>query len=183
LASIQQAIKAGAVGVNLEDTDNAELLPVETMADRITGIRTRYIELDMPLFLNVRTDALLKSEGTCTESLRDAVSRGNAYAEAGTHGVFVPDLGDLGQKNIAMLVRKLPLPLNVIVNEKSPPISALEQLGVARVSFGPRVMCAMLSYMSKITAGLLSTGTSTRLGEHSLSYSEINSLLSTPGSA
>jgi|TARA_B100002003_G_C14144585_1_gene550300 2-methylisocitrate lyase-like PEP mutase family enzyme len=180
LASVQQAIKAGAIGVNLEDTTNGELLSVETMADHIAGIKTRCFELNTPLFLNVRTDALLKDEGTNAETLRDAVTRGNSYAEAGADGVFVPDLGDLGQKNISMLVQKLPLPLNIIVNENSRPIPALEQLGVARVSFGPRVMRAMLAYMSQITAELLSRGTSVRLGDHSLSYGEINSLLSTP---
>ncbi|MBQ75240.1 MAG: dihydrouridine synthase [Gammaproteobacteria bacterium] len=180
LASVQQAIKAGAIGVNLEDTTNGELLSVETMADHIAGIKTRCLELNTPLFLNVRTDALLKDEGTNAETLRDAVTRGNSYAEAGADGVFVPDLGDLGQKNISMLVQKLPLPLNIIVNENSRPIPALEQLGVARVSFGPRVMRAMLAYMSQITAELLSRGTSVRLGDHSLSYGEINSLLSTP---
>jgi methylisocitrate lyase len=59
-----------------------------------------------------------------------------AYADAGADGLFAPGLSDITL--IARLAEALPLPLNIMVGDTTPPVHALAQHGVARVSHGPR---------------------------------------------
>jgi 2-methylisocitrate lyase-like PEP mutase family enzyme len=56
-------------------------------------------------------------------------------------GLFAPGLADITL--IARLAKELPLPLNVMVGEATPPLRVLAEHGVARVSHGPRVMKAL----------------------------------------
>jgi 2-methylisocitrate lyase-like PEP mutase family enzyme len=65
----------------------------------------------------------------------EAVERARAYAEAGADGLFAPGLLDITL--IARLAEASPLPLNIMVGDATPPLSALAGHGVARVSHGP----------------------------------------------
>jgi 2-methylisocitrate lyase-like PEP mutase family enzyme len=66
----------------------------------------------------------------------EGIERARAYAEAGADGLFAPGLADL--KLIARLAESSPLPLNIMVGDATPPVRALAEHGVARVSYGPR---------------------------------------------
>lgn len=66
----------------------------------------------------------------------EAIQRAHAYAEAGADGLFVPGLTDITL--IARLAEASPLPLNIMVDDGTPSLSALAKHGVARVSDGPR---------------------------------------------
>ena len=65
-----------------------------------------------------------------------ALERARAYADAGADGLFAPGLADINL--IARLAESSPLPLNIMVGDSTPPLRALAQHGVARVSYGPR---------------------------------------------
>jgi 2-methylisocitrate lyase-like PEP mutase family enzyme len=65
----------------------------------------------------------------------EAVGRARAYAEAGADGLFAPGLADIDL--IARLAEASPLPLNIMVGDTTPPVGALAERGVARVSYGP----------------------------------------------
>jgi 2-methylisocitrate lyase-like PEP mutase family enzyme len=65
----------------------------------------------------------------------EAVERARAYAAAGADGLFAPGLVDITV--IARLAEASPLPLNIMVGDATPPLSALAGHGVARVSHGP----------------------------------------------
>jgi 2-methylisocitrate lyase-like PEP mutase family enzyme len=175
LQSVRQTILAGAVGINLEDSRNHVLISIERMVERIKVIKNLCTEMNSPLFLNVRTDALL--DGASTEAIGESIERGSCYTEAGADGIFVPDMGDLDKAGIGQLVKELAAPLNIIIGDSSTSIEELEQLGVARVSFGPRVMRAMLSYMTEITSEVIQSGTFVKLKRRSLSYDKLNELL------
>ena len=64
-----------------------------------------------------------------------AIDRAHAYAEAGADGLFAPGLADINL--IARLAEASPLPLNIMVGDGVPPVCALAEHGVARVSHGP----------------------------------------------
>ena|SRR5580698_4862868 len=64
-----------------------------------------------------------------------AMARARAYAEAGADGLFAPGLTDIAL--ITRMAEASPLPLNIMVGAGTPPVRALAQAGVARISHGP----------------------------------------------
>jgi 2-methylisocitrate lyase-like PEP mutase family enzyme len=66
----------------------------------------------------------------------EAIERARAYAEAGADGLFAPGLADITL--ITRLAGAVPLPLNIMVGDATPPVWILAEHGVARVSYGPR---------------------------------------------
>jgi 2-methylisocitrate lyase-like PEP mutase family enzyme len=71
-----------------------------------------------------------------------ALERAAAYADAGADGLFVPGLADPAL--IARLVKASPLPVNIMVTDSTPALAQMAELGVARVSHGPRPYLAMM---------------------------------------
>jgi 2-methylisocitrate lyase-like PEP mutase family enzyme len=65
----------------------------------------------------------------------EAIERARAYAEAGADGLFAPGLADMTL--IGHLAKASPLPLNIMLGGATPPVRALAERGVARVSYGP----------------------------------------------
>jgi len=187
--TIARVIESGAVGVNLEDGAKAgcggsapgALLEPSAQADRIAAARQAADRAGVPLVINARTDVFLAHGAVSEDRLREAIDRGNTYRSAGADCVFVPDMGDLGEAEIAALARGIGAPLNLIAGERTPSVPRLEALGVARLSFGPRPMRAALHFLRAMAREWLATGTYSRLhsGE-SLSYDEVNAWF-TPG--
>jgi 2-methylisocitrate lyase-like PEP mutase family enzyme len=136
--TVTQAIRAGAVGCNLEDGDAAGgLRPAADQALRLQAARAAADRLDLPLFINARTDGfLLAAPGNHTAALLDAtLERARLYAAHGADGLFVPGLVDAAL--IERLVRASPLPVNLMAAAGTPPPATLRALGVARLSHGP----------------------------------------------
>jgi 2-methylisocitrate lyase-like PEP mutase family enzyme len=66
----------------------------------------------------------------------EATERARAYEAAGANGLFAPGLHDINL--IGQLVKGSELPLNIMVDDNTPPVYVLAAHGVARVSHGPR---------------------------------------------
>ncbi|MCL5884862.1 MAG: isocitrate lyase/phosphoenolpyruvate mutase family protein [Deltaproteobacteria bacterium] len=181
--SIEGVVKAahavlnvGAVGLNLEDGTGDSTTPLFDKAlqqDKIKAIREMAVAKGIHLVINARTDVFLIHDES-TQSLRHAIDRGNAYKEAGADCIFVPDVGSLDKKAIAILVKEIDAPINIVAGATIPPISELQEIGVSRVSVGPRPMRAVLSLLRKIAKELMTTGTYKLMTESSISYSEVN---------
>lgn len=181
--SIEGVVKAahavlnvGAVGLNLEDSTGDPTTPLFDKAlqqDRIKAIREMSIAKGIHLVINARTDVIMIGDDS-PQSLRDAIDRGNAYREAGADCIFVPDVGNLDKKSIPILVKEIDAPINIIAGATTPPITELQEMGVSRVSVGPRPMRAVLSLLRKIAKELMTTGTYRLMSESSISYSEVN---------
>ena len=135
--TIGLAIKAGAIGCNLEDSfpENGSLREIKQQVDRIRHARQKADETNVSFFINARTDVFIQvSQDEHDASLvAKALERAEAYAGAGADGLFVPGLADLAL--IAELTKASPLPVNIMVSQGAN-ISALARRGVARVSFG-----------------------------------------------
>lgn len=135
--SVGQAIIAGAVGLNIEDSvpGARTLRPVEEAAARYAAARQAADEVGVNAFLNARTDVFLLADGGHDMGLvEEALARADAYAAAGADGLFVPGLADPAL--IGAVTARSPLPVNVMMGKATPPVSALAALGVARVSHG-----------------------------------------------
>jgi 2-methylisocitrate lyase-like PEP mutase family enzyme len=170
-------LNAGAVGINLEDgTGNVmqPLLSKTIMKERIKAIRDMSDNEGIHLFINARTDVFLSSSENINQKIEKTVDRANAYVEAGADGVFVPDIEDLYTEEIKILVREIHAPLNILAGAGKPKISELEAMGVARISFGPRIMRAGLALIRKIAREIQSHGTYTYMTSETISYSEVN---------
>jgi 2-methylisocitrate lyase-like PEP mutase family enzyme len=172
----QAALNIGAVGLNLEDGTGDPTTPLfdkTLQQDKIRAIREMAIAQGIHLVINARTDVIMIQDDS-PENLREAIERGNAYREAGADCIFVPDVGNLDKKTIPILVKEIDAPINIIAGATTPSISELQEMGVSRVSVGPRPMRAVLSLLRKIAKELMTTGTYKLMTESSITYSEVN---------
>jgi 2-methylisocitrate lyase-like PEP mutase family enzyme len=138
--TIGLAIDTGAVGCNLEDSFPADGRLRETVdqGDRIRRARQTADAANIRFFINARTDVFFQRppEQHDDAMVVEAIERARGYAEAGADGLFAPGLADITL--IARLAKASPLPLNIMVGDATPPLRALAEHGVARVSHGPR---------------------------------------------
>ena len=133
--TIAFAIKAGAIGCNLEDSfpENGSLREIAHQVERLQKARKTADRTDVSFFINARTDVFISQKRHGATLLASALERARAYAEAGADGLFVPGLSDLSL--IAELTKASPLPVNIMVSQGAD-IAALAKQGVARVSYG-----------------------------------------------
>jgi len=132
--TIRRAVGLGVVGANLED----KMLPLAEATAAVAAALGAADAEGVPDFvLNARTDAFVRAgDQDRREVLKEAVLRGRAYLEAGAPVVFVPGL--LDENEVETLVEAFgPGRLALIGAPGMPPASRLQQLGVARLSFGP----------------------------------------------
>jgi 2-methylisocitrate lyase-like PEP mutase family enzyme len=132
--TIRRAVGLGVVGANLED----KMKPLaEATAAVAAALGAADAEGVADFVLNARTDAFVRAgDQDRREVLKEAVLRGRAYLEAGAPVVFVPGL--LDENEIETLVGAFGQGhLALIGAPGMPPASRLQQLGVARLSFGP----------------------------------------------
>jgi 2-methylisocitrate lyase-like PEP mutase family enzyme len=138
--TIGLAIDAGAVGCNLEDSfpANGKLRETTDQVGRIRRARQTADATSIRFFINARTDVFFQRppEQHDDAMVVEVIERARAYAEAGADGLFAPGLADIAL--IARLAKESPLPLNIMVGDATPPVRALAEHGVARVSHGPR---------------------------------------------
>jgi 2-methylisocitrate lyase-like PEP mutase family enzyme len=157
--TVTRAIRAGAVGCNLEDsvTGGDELYEPQEQAARIRAARAAADRLSIPVFINARTDVFLKAEPARHDAtLVDiALQRAATYAAAGASGLFVPGLTDA--ELIGRLCTASPLPVNVMVLPALPPLADLARLGVARISHGPGPYRAAMRFLEDAARDVLAT--------------------------
>ncbi|TFH09619.1 MAG: isocitrate lyase/phosphoenolpyruvate mutase family protein [Candidatus Atribacteria bacterium] len=177
----EAVIQAGAVGINLEDSLSAcgadhyaGLIAQQLQEERIAAVRERADSMAIPLFINARVDALLIQMPSPEAAIEEAIARGNAYLRAGADGVFVPDMGDLAESSIQHLAREIHGPLNLIAGAATPPVATLRELGIARLSFGPRPMRTALWHLQEMAREWQTSGSYTRMLEGKLSYTQVN---------
>ena len=181
-ATVRRVVRAGAVGVNIEDRylpeggPGPKLFDLSTQQIRLRAARAAADALGIPLVINARTDVYLSEVGDPAERMSLVIERAAAYRAAGADCVFVPGPRDAGV--IAALVAGVEGPLNVLAVPGSPPLPELTDLGVARISLGSWPARAMLGLLQRIAHGVVSTGWYTQL-EGALSYPASQTLLAT----
>jgi 2-methylisocitrate lyase-like PEP mutase family enzyme len=85
-------------------------------------------------------------------------------------------MGLIEAASIRRFVKELDFPINVMVRKGLPPVSELERLGVARVSFGPSASYAAMGLLKRAAKEVLEEGTYENLVEGAIGFDELNSL-------
>ncbi|HEY0814828.1 MAG TPA: isocitrate lyase/phosphoenolpyruvate mutase family protein [Pseudonocardia sp.] len=153
---VGRLLETGAVGCNLEDTDHRAggLTEPGRQAERLAAVRGAADEAGVPIVVNARIDVFLPPSGVpAAERLAEAVRRGRRYLEAGADCVYPIGVGD--ERDIATLVAELPGPVNANTRPGGPDLDRLRELGVARVSYGPRFYREALANLKTAIGELL----------------------------
>jgi 2-methylisocitrate lyase-like PEP mutase family enzyme len=150
-ATVRRAVRAGAVGCNLEDRDpeGSGLRDPVDQAARYRSAREACDQLDVPAFVNARTDVFLLDPDAGGDGVREVERRAHAYADAGADGIFVPGLRDLAL--VRDLVTRSPLPVNIMVDTPDG-LADLALAGVARISFGAAPYAAAATALAATAA-------------------------------
>jgi 2-methylisocitrate lyase-like PEP mutase family enzyme len=148
-----ELIVAGAVGVNIEDSlDHENLRGVEQQCERIAAVRDAGTEAGVAIFINVRTDVFMIKQGPETED--EAISRLTSYCDAGADGVYPILCNDLAiLRHIHATTDK---PINVLLRPATPPVAALMEVGVRRISLGPGLLSIAAAAIADAVRGLAS---------------------------
>ncbi|HZP82223.1 MAG TPA: isocitrate lyase/phosphoenolpyruvate mutase family protein [Chthonomonadaceae bacterium] len=176
--TVKGVLAAGAVGINLEDSDgdvNGTLAEAGLQVEKIAALRALAQSEGVPLVINARTDAFHLASLDTQAKLALAVERANLYREAGADCLFVPFVNEASV--IAQLAQAINGPLNILVAPGVPDTATLEKMGVARLSVGSGPKRATLGLVRRIAEELRDQGTYTSLTEGTIPYPEINRLL------
>jgi 2-methylisocitrate lyase-like PEP mutase family enzyme len=172
----REVIRMGAVGLNLEDgTLNSEqpLLDIGRQVEKIQAVREVANSADIPLVVNARVDVYLRLRGEENDLFNQAVRRANEYHKAGADCLFL--IGVRDKQTITRLVREINGPVNVLAGKGSPTIQELQEIGVARVTFGSGPMRATLTLLKDIARELKESGTYS-FSEQALTNAEMDRL-------
>ena len=152
--TIRRAIGIGVVGANVED----RLRPFDEAVARVKAIVDAANGEGIPFQLNARTDAIAKGgDRPIKDSIEDAIARGRAFLDAGAAMVFVPRA--LTRDVIEPLVAGLGHgKLSVIGAPGALTAAELQELGVARVSYGPFPQRVALRALQDLAADLYGSG-------------------------
>lgn len=150
----RKAIQVGVVGANLED----QLKPLPEPVAAVEAVLAAGQSEGIDFVLNARTDAFVKAgDKPHADVLADAIERGSAYLAAGAPVVFVPGL--LSEDDVKAFVDAWgPQKLTVIGVPGSLSLARLEELGVARVSYGPTSQSVALMALQDLTADIVAGG-------------------------
>ena len=152
--TVRKAIGAGAVGANIEDQMRPLADAVAQMSAAIRAGKAEGIEF----VLNARTDAFLKGKDRDPAAvLADAIERGRAFLDVGAATVFVAGL--LDEATVTALVEGIGWNKVSVINVPGSLAPAiLQELGVARISYGPWTQRVALTALADATAELLAGG-------------------------
>ncbi|OGC90064.1 MAG: hypothetical protein A2W25_15620, partial [candidate division Zixibacteria bacterium RBG_16_53_22] len=160
--TIKLAIEAGAVGVNIEDSTKGDprdagklLFDIKLATDRYRAATEEADSSGIPFVLNARIDCFLRL-GNGPEVSADTIRRGNAYREAGADCIFVPGVTD--RATIALLVREIKAPINILAGPGIPSAEELGTLGVRRLSFGASLFRAAYSEAVRVAREMRERG-------------------------
>ena len=144
--TVRRAIGIGVVGANIED----QMKPLAEAAAQVEAIMKVAEQEGVDFVLNARTDAFSRNrKGDPAENLAASLERGRAFLDAGAPVVFVPAL--LDDEQVSTLAEAFgPQRLTTIAIPGTPPLARLEELGVARVSFGPLSLNVALTALQEL---------------------------------
>jgi 2-methylisocitrate lyase-like PEP mutase family enzyme len=174
----REVIAAGAVGMNLEDMVEHEIIPLPQQLSGIRAVKAAAEASGIPLVLNARTDIFLTKHGDEATRFDRAVERLNAFHEAGADCLFAPGVVDAA--TIERLVRAVTGPLNILAGIGTPPIPELQRLGVKRLSLGSGTQRITLGTLQRFARRIRDEGTLTQLATDAVPYAEVQRLLSSP---
>jgi len=158
-STVRAFVAVGAAGMNLEDSmpsgpaaAGRQLAAVSDHLEKIAAVMEVKRALASEFFLNARVDAFAIMRDDPKAALAEAITRGNAYAEAGGDCIFF--LGVTDRDTIGTLVKDVTAPVSVFGFADTPSVAELQGLGVARVSYGSAFQRAALAALKRFAEGI-----------------------------
>lgn len=156
---VTEIIRAGIVGINLEDGlrgSSALIRSVEDATARIRAARDAAATEGMPIVINARSDLYHLQHYDERSRFTETVARCKAYLMAGADCVYPFGLRDV--RVIAELVRAVGAPVNITGRAGMPDAAELERLGVARVTIASAPALVTMSVIMTLAKELRDTG-------------------------
>ena len=175
--TVRSLVAAGVAGMNLEDSiakGGSGLVELSQQLRKIKSVMDIKRELGSEFFLNARVDSFHVMTADPKKALDEAIRRGNAYAEAGSDCIFYLSLHSA--EIIGTVAQEVKAPISILAGPQSPNVSELQDLGVARVSYGSGFMKAAITGTKKLAQEILEQGTCNLLKD-GVQTPEINALV------
>ena len=158
--TVRALVARGVAGMNLEDgaaKGKGGLVEIPEQLRKIKAVMETKRELGSEFFLNARVDAFHVITDDPKKALDQAIQRGNAYAEAGGDCIFYLFLHSA--EIIGRIAKEVNAPVSILAGPQSPSVKELQDLGVARVSYGSGFTKAALTGAKHLAQEILETGT------------------------
>jgi 2-methylisocitrate lyase-like PEP mutase family enzyme len=156
----------GIAGINLEDGAQ----PMALLVEKIWAIRRRLGST--PLFINARTDVVLRGLAKGDAAIAMCAYRLNEYEKAGASGAFVPGMASVAE--VTALMPQIKLPLNLMVVPSLAPIADLFAAGARRFSAGGALFQTAYGYARAQGTRFMGKGDITGLFANPLPYPFMN---------
>jgi 2-methylisocitrate lyase-like PEP mutase family enzyme len=177
--NIRRVIRAGAVGINLEDSmdDGGFLFPADVQCERLRAARAAADLEDIPLVINARIDVFFKGtdDGRRNEQVDDTIARAKAYLDAGADCVYPILVGDL--ETLGLIHDAVRAPINVYASPSTASMRDLENAGISRLSVGPWMLKAALTRMKEVAEVLKEYGSYDVLTDGTMTTDEVRRYL------
>jgi 2-methylisocitrate lyase-like PEP mutase family enzyme len=172
-SEVQETVRAlvaqGVAGMNLEDGAGGKpggargLVPLSDQLRKIAAVMEAKHALGSEFFLNARVDAFHVMTDDPKKALDEAIRRSNAYAEAGGDCIFYLSLH--ARDTIGLIAKEVKAPISILAGPQSPSVRELQDLGVARVSYGSGFLKAAIGATKRLAMEIQEKGTISGLKE------------------
>ena len=169
-ALVVEVANMGVAGVNLEDGAQQPQL----LADKIAA--SRHALGNTPLFINARTDVVLRGLACGPHAIDMTLERARVYQAAGADGLFVPGLSNA--QDAAAVASRVELPLNLMLLPGMPSIQTLFGAGARRFTAGPANFQSAYGRACSVARELLQENSVAGLFVQAESYDSMNALFS-----
>ncbi|MEV6812998.1 isocitrate lyase/phosphoenolpyruvate mutase family protein, partial [Micromonospora sp. NPDC051296] len=149
---VDRLLAAGAVGLNLEDSDprTGALVDAGEQADLLAEVRAAADAAGVAIVINARIDVFIQQAGDPTQRPAEAIRRARRYRAAGADCVYPIVLADLAA--LRSFVEAVEAPVNALARPGAPAVAELAALGVARVSYGTGLYAATRAHTARLLA-------------------------------
>ncbi len=154
--NIKQLMDTGISGINIEDSthDESGMISINAQCEKINCLKNTALKMDVPLFINARTDVYLKANNlSAEEKLAETIRRGSAYKDAGADGFYPIFLKE--EESMRSIVEEVGLPVNILLLPGIPDFEILKTIGIARISLGPGFLKVAINAMKNTAEKLL----------------------------
>jgi 2-methylisocitrate lyase-like PEP mutase family enzyme len=158
--TVRALVARGVAGMNLEDgaaKGKGGLVELSEQLRKIKAVMETKRELGSEFFLNARVDSFHVMPDDPKRALHEAIHRGNAYAEAGGDCIFYLFLHSA--QIIGTIAKEVQAPISILAGPQSPSVQELQDLGVARVSYGSGFTKAAITATKRLAQEILEKGT------------------------
>jgi 2-methylisocitrate lyase-like PEP mutase family enzyme len=163
--------------MNLEDgaaKGKGGLVELSEQLRKIKAVMDTKRELGSEFFLNARVDSFHVMPDDPKRALHEAIHRGNAYAEAGGDCIFYLFLHSA--EFIGTIAKEVQAPISILAGPQSPSVQELQDLGVARVSYGSGFTKAAITAVKRLAQEIFDKGTCSMLKD-SMQTPELTALV------